>query len=160
MAEELKALEPIVTGKPRRKGRGYIKIDWARVDDMLKAMCDGTDIAAALGVSEDTLYRAARREKGMQWGDYAAAQFANTRALLRQTQLNKATGYKRVESVPFNTAEGVVFHQVTKFYEPDTNMLKFLGVQYLGQAEKQDVKLQIENYRIVGDDEESADEEI
>lgn len=126
---------------------------------MLRAMCEGPEIAVSVGVSEETLYRATRREKGSSWTDYATAAYARTRQQLRQQQINRAIGYKRKEKVPFNTAKGIEFHEVEKFYEPSDAMLKWLGIQYLNQKEKQDVRLEIPDYRIAGDDDPNGESE-
>lgn len=139
--------------------RKVIKIDWALVNRMLKFMTEGTDIAARLGISPDTLYRACQREHKIAWQEYAAAQFADTRLILREMQFNKAVGYKRKESKPFNTSEGVVFHDVIVHYEPSDTMLKWLGIQYLNQKDKQDITLEIPDFIIVGDSEDFDDEE-
>jgi hypothetical protein len=139
--------------------RKALIIDWKRVEKMLRYMCDGTDIAASLGIYPDTLYRACKREHKQLFSDYAASFYAATRLLLREQQINRAVGYKRIESKPFNTAQGVVFHDVTVYYEPSDTMLKWLGIQYLGQKDKQDVTVEIPDFVIVNDtDEEEADD--
>ena len=40
------------------RGRPKAEIDWVRVDEMLKAQCDGAGIAGVLGIAPITLYRA------------------------------------------------------------------------------------------------------
>lgn len=139
--------------------RKAIELDWNVIDKMLRCMCEGPDIAARMGIHPDTLYRKCRREKKQHWQDYAAAQYANTRQILREQQINRAIGYKRKESKPFNTSEGVVFHDVIVHYEPSDAMLKWLGIQYLNQKDKQDVTMEIPDFVIVGDTEEEEDEE-
>lgn len=139
--------------------RKLIVINWNLVEKMLRCMCDGTDIAARLGISNDTLYRACKREQKQGFSEYAARFYADTRLLLREQQINRAVGYKRKESKPFNTSEGVIFHDVIVHYEPSDNMLKWLGIQYLNQKDKQDVTLEIPDFIIVNDTDDDQEEE-
>lgn len=142
--------------------RKAIVIDWKLVEKMLRSMCDGPEIAARVGVHPDTLYRACKKEHKIAFQDYAASMYASTRQMLREQQINKAVGYKRLEDTPFNTAQGVIFMPVVRHYEPSDTMLKWLGVQYLNQKEKQDVTLEIPDFIIVGDtddDEEETDDD-
>lgn len=129
------------------------------MEKMLRCMCSGTDVADRLGVYPDTLYRACKREKKQGFAEYAARFYADTRLLIREQQINRAVGYKRIESKPFNTSQGVVFHDVTVYYEPSDTMLKWLGIQYLNQKDKQDVTLEIPNFIIVNDTEGDEDDD-
>lgn len=138
--------------------RKPIIIDWTLVEKMLRCMCEGTDIADRLGVYPDTLYRACKREHKKDFRVYAAGFYASTRQLLREQQIYRAVGYKRIESKPFNTAEGVKFYDVTVYYEPSDTMLKWLGIQYLNQKDKQDVTLEIPDFVIVNDTDEEYEE--
>jgi transposase len=141
------------------KGRTAKAIDWQLVEKMLRSMNDGPEIAERLGVHTDTLYRACKKQHKMSFQDYAASMYASTRQLLREQQINRAVGYKRKESKPFNTSEGVVFHDVIVWYEPSDPMLKWLGIQYLNQKDKQDVTLEIPDFVIVGDMDEDEDDD-
>lgn len=94
-------------------GRKKIHIDWSKVDRMLEAGCDGTEVAATLGINEETLYRACERENKVGFVDYKATKRASGDRLLRMKQFEIAmTG--------------------------DKAMLIWLGKQRLGQAEKQE----------------------
>lgn len=139
--------------------RKPIAIDWDKVDKALRCMVDGKDIADKLGISDDTLYRACKREKKMLWQNYAAQFYASTRELLREMQINRAVGYKRKVSKAFNTAQGIQFHDVIEYVEPSDAMLKWLGIQYLNQKDKADVTLDIPDFIILNDDEEEFEEE-
>lgn len=141
------------------KGRKALVIDWAVVDKYLRSMCDGTEIAAHLGISADTLYRACKREKKMLFQIYAMGKYAATRQLIREQQINRAIGYRRLESKPFNTAEGVIFKDVIVYYEPSDNMLKWTGKQYLNQKEHHDVLQEIPDFVVVGDTDDEVDDE-
>jgi hypothetical protein len=46
----------------RKKG-STIPVDWQKVEEMLTYWANGSDVADALGISEQTLYRAVQREK-------------------------------------------------------------------------------------------------
>ncbi|WP_155297277.1 hypothetical protein [Spirosoma aerolatum] len=140
--------------------RKAIVIDWEEVNRCLRCMVDGPEIAAKLGISDDTLYRACKREHKMLWQNYAAKVYASTRQLLREQQINRAVGYKRKVSKPFNTAKGIVFKDVIEYVEPSDQMLKWLGIQYLNQRDKADVTLDIPDFIIVNDsDEDEPDDE-
>lgn len=60
------------------KNRPLIEIDWDKVDDMLAIGCIGTEIADALGVCSDTLYRRTEKEKGMTFSLYSNKKRADT----------------------------------------------------------------------------------
>lgn len=92
---------------PRKK----IDIDWRKVDRMLEAGCDGTEVAATLGIHEDTLYNACESDNKMGFSAYKAIKRASGDRLLRIKQFEIAmTG--------------------------DKTMLVWLGKQRLGQSEK------------------------
>lgn len=56
------------TGNP--VGHPGYEIDWNKVDYLLEAGCLGTQIAASLGISADTLYNHCMREKGVNFSAY------------------------------------------------------------------------------------------
>lgn len=89
-------------------------INWTLVDDYLEAGCEGTEVAAILGVHPDTLYRACEKEKEMGFAAYRATKRASGDAILRKVQYDIAK-------------------------EGDKAMLIWLGKNRLGQAEKQEV---------------------
>lgn len=107
------AAGPTLTLNIKPMGRNKINIDWNKVDRMLEAGCDGTEVAATLGINEETLYRACERENKVGFVDYKATKRASGDRLLRVKQFEIAmTG--------------------------DKAMLIWLGKQRLGQAEKQE----------------------
>jgi len=73
-------------------GRPEIEINWKIVDDLLVAGCKGREIAANLGIHEDTLYNRLFDEKGVKFSDYSAAKRAKGESLLRAQQFAKAIG--------------------------------------------------------------------
>lgn len=57
--------------KSKKVGRPRAIIDWKRVDKYLKAGCIGTEIAATLGIHEDTLYLACKADHKMTFSAYS-----------------------------------------------------------------------------------------
>ena len=49
-----------------------IAIDWEKVSDWLEAGADGTDVAAALGIHPDTLYKRCQIENNTDFSAYRA----------------------------------------------------------------------------------------
>ena len=94
--------------------RPKIDIDWERVDELLEADCEGTEIAAHLGIVPDTLYKRCQEDNKLRFSDYL--------------QQKKASGNSILKEAQFKLAK-----------EGDKVMLIWLGKQRLGQAEKQDL---------------------
>lgn len=65
-------------------------IDWKIVDSLLIAGCEGVEIAANLGIRQDTLYDATVRQKGMSWTEYSTEKRKKGDSLLRTKQFEKA----------------------------------------------------------------------
>ena len=61
-------------------------IDWSKVDEQLEAGATGTEIAAQLGIHEDTLYRHVQRDKGVAFAAYRAQKRAKGDSALRLAQ--------------------------------------------------------------------------
>lgn len=104
------------TKTPKKMGRPLIKIDWKKVQSLCKIQCTGEEIAGVLGIDYDTLNNALIREKDTTFSDYFKKHSAGGRFSLRRRQ--------------FKIAE-----------EGNPTMLIWLGKQYLGQKEKQEVGL-------------------
>ena len=98
--------------------RNKIEIDWNLVDDMLSKFCDGSEVAASLGISYATLERAVKREYNTDFASFKADK--------------RAKGGKRIRELQFKSAE-----------EGNTAMQIWLGKQYLGQADKQQQDINI-----------------
>lgn len=103
-------------------GRPLKDIDWDRVEKSLMAGCSGMQIAANLGIHEDTLYSACEREKEMTFSAFSAIYRQKGNLLLHEAQFNVAIGDE------------------TKDIPPDKAMLIWLGKNRLEQSDKQDVK--------------------
>ena len=67
-----------------------VKIDWNKVDSLLVAGCDGTEICGVLGISYDTLSRHTERDKKLKFADYKALKRAKGDSLLRAKQFDTA----------------------------------------------------------------------
>ena len=94
-------------------------IDWDVVAEYLMAGCSGREIAAMIGVCEDTLYNRCRTDLNQEFSAFKQEKQAAGESLLRKIQFEAATKDK------------------------DRSMLIWLGKQRLGQKEKgeQDIKV-------------------
>ncbi len=63
---------------------GHYTLDWDMIDKALLAGCTCQEIAAVLGISDTTLTRAVKVEKGLTFGDYAASKRSQGDFLLRK----------------------------------------------------------------------------
>ena len=98
-------------------GRPYIAFtdkEWRQVNAMCAMMCTGEEIASVLGVSYDTLERRVKEKYSISCADYIKEKSASGKASLRRHQ------YKLAES-------------------GNATMLIWLGKQYLGQTDKQEI---------------------
>jgi len=96
-------------------GRPLIVIDWEKVDGMCGIRCTGEEIAGVLGFSYDTLNKACKREKGVGFTEYYAVKSQNGKVSVRKKQYSVA-----MNGNPY--------------------MLKWLGVNWLGQSDKQEIE--------------------
>jgi len=106
MPRKTRPLNPKV-GVPKKP------IDWKQVDLGLMAGCSGEEIAADLGICRDTLYDRCVEEWGVNFSHYKQEKAQKGLSLLRKKQFMKAisgTGH--------------------------SEMLKWLGVELLGQNQK------------------------
>lgn len=100
--------------------RNKIPIDWKVVDEKLSHFCEGTEIAAYLGITEDTLYNRVKEVFNLDFSVYKAQKRAKGEQILRELQLKSAMN-------------GNVVMQI------------WLGKQYLSQSDKQDTKHEFTN---------------
>jgi hypothetical protein len=96
-------------------GRPKAKIDWAKVDKMLQAHCDGVGIAGLLGINYNTLARATEETQKMNFEEYRRLKQTEGKELLRQTMFSNAM-------------------------KGDKALQIWLSKQYLGMTEKQEVE--------------------
>ena len=99
--------------KRDRAGRPEIEIDMKIVDDLLVQGANGAQIAAYLGVNDETLYHRIENNFNMNFSDYAAKKRSKGDSILHAAQFKKA-------------ARG------------DNTMLVWLGKNRLGQRDGED----------------------
>lgn len=81
MTKEVKEEKP-----PARMGHPPLEIDWHKVDMYLEADCNGTEVAASMGICVDTLYRRCEKEKGMTFAVYKQQKRAKGDLAIKLTQ--------------------------------------------------------------------------
>jgi hypothetical protein len=101
-------------------GRPKADIDWERVDELLAADCEGTEIAAHLGLNPLTLYRRCEKDHKINFSQYLQEKKALGNSLLKEQQFKKALG-------------------------GDCGMLIWLGKNRLNQADKRQQTLEIKD---------------
>lgn len=88
------------------------KIEWKKVEAYLKAGCSGVEIAAILGVHENTLYNRCKEEKNVDFVAFKQEKQAEGDAHIKRAQYEEAV------------------------VERDRSMLIWLGKQRLGQRDR------------------------
>ena len=106
----------IMAETKNKVGRPKFEVNWTQVEGMCAIHCTGEEIAGVLGCSYDTLERAIKRDHNLNFAEYYAQKSANGKVSLRRKQYTAAM-------------------------EGDRTMQIWLGKQWLGQAEKQDVAI-------------------
>ena len=96
-----------------RAKRQPVPIDWDMVDNMLRADCEGTEVAARLGMHPDTLYKRCRTERHTDFAEYLRLKKSDGNSILKERQYALANAN-------------------------DRTMLIWLGKQRLNQREKID----------------------
>lgn len=91
-------------------------INWELVNSALQAGCSGREIAAKLGMIDETLQRACRKKFGVMFSEYALAQKQNGDLLLKMKMFQLAMN-------------------------GDKNMLIFLAKTRLGMAEEHKIEI-------------------
>lgn len=95
--------------------RPRVKIDWAEFDKLCALQCSQREIASWFDCSEDTIERAVKREKGESFAEYFEQKRGKGKIALRRKQYEVA--------MSGNVA-----------------LLIWLGKQYLGQSDKQEIE--------------------
>ena len=109
-----------MAGKKRIKkvtndGRPKIVIDMVLVDNLCQIQCTGEEIASVLKVDYDTLNARIKESTGSGFSDYIKVKSKGGKASLRRMQWKGAQ-------------------------EGNATMLVWLGKQYLGQNDKQEIE--------------------
>ena len=94
--------------------RPKVDIDWERVNELLEADCEGTEIAAHLGIVPNTLYRRCEDDHKISFSKYLQEKKARGNSLLKEKQFEKAMA-------------------------GDSGMLVWLGKNRLNQADRKDL---------------------
>jgi hypothetical protein len=94
-----------------------VKIDWKQVENLLMAGCSGVEIAASLGIHENTLYKRCKDDLKVEFVAFS--------------QQNKAKGDCLLKAKQFESA----------IKDKNTPMQIWLGKQRLGQKEKTDLEI-------------------
>ena len=94
--------------------RPKIQVDWTKVDQLLEAGCDGTEVAAYFGMHEDTFYERVLEQHKVGFTAYKAQKRARGNSLLLGKQFQVAMS-------------------------GDKTMLVWLGKQRLKQTDKAEV---------------------
>ena len=56
--------------EPKKRGRPRKEIDWRQVDALCELQCTGPEIASVMGVCNDTMTNACKRDHGMLFSEY------------------------------------------------------------------------------------------
>ena len=112
-----------------KTGRPRIAINWKQVDQMCGVHCTGEEQASILGIDYDTLNSACKREHKKSFSDYYKEKSANGKMSLRRKQYSQAM-------------------------EGNTTMLIWLGKNWLGQTDKQEIKQEasITGFEVIPDE--------
>lgn len=94
-------------------GRKKVDIDWSIVNKKLSDFCDGSEVAACLGINYATLERRIKLKFNVDFAEYKRQKRATGQASLRELQMGQAK-------------------------DGNVSMLIWLGKQYLGQTDKAD----------------------
>lgn len=70
--------------------RPKTNIDWQKVDNYLKAQCDGVAIAGILGIHPNTLYEACQETNKISFSEYSAIKKGEGKEILRAKQFQVA----------------------------------------------------------------------
>jgi len=104
----------VVKTKAKKNENAKIPIDWKQVENLLMAGCSGVEIAASLGIHEDTLYNRCIKDLGYN-------SFSAFSAIFRQK------GDSLLKAKQFESA----------VKDKNITMQIWLGKQRLGQIDKQ-----------------------
>ena len=104
--------------------RPKAKIDWNVVDECLQAQCEGTGIAAILGIHPNTLYLACQEKHKISFSEYSAIKKGEGRELLRAKMFNEAMN-------------------------GDKTMQIFLSKNYLNMSDKQKVDFSADTVSVI-----------
>lgn len=73
-----------------------VKIDWKQVENLLMAGCSGVEIAASLGIHENTLYKRCKNDLKVEFVAFSQQNKAKGDNLLRAKQFESAVKDKNI----------------------------------------------------------------
>ena len=73
-----------------------VKIDWKQVENLLMAGCSGVEIAASLGIHENTLYKRCKDDLKVEFVAFSQQNKAKGDSLLKAKQFESAIKDKNV----------------------------------------------------------------
>jgi len=94
-------------------------IDWELVDELLQADCEGSEIAAYIGIHANTLYERCKKEKKCNFSEYLQEKKAKGNSMLKVKQFESAVNDKNI------------------------SMQIWLGKQRLGQSDHNDLNVNV-----------------
>ena len=100
----------------KKLGRPRIEINWVEFDKLCKIQATLLEIAGWFDCSDDTIENRVKEEHGMLFSEYYKRHSSGGKISLRRAQFKAALG-------------------------GNTTMLIWLGKQYLGQSDRQDVAI-------------------
>lgn len=104
-----------MASETKKMGRPPIEIDWKKFDELCKIQCTLSEFASVFDCSEDTIENKVKAAHGVTFSEYFKQKAGHGRASLRRRQFRKA------------------------IEEGNVAMLIWLGKQYLGQTDKQEI---------------------
>ncbi|MET0039899.1 MAG: hypothetical protein ABW041_07135 [Dehalococcoides mccartyi] len=137
-----KAIKKTAVQTTTKVGRPRICVDWELAQRLCEIHCTQTEIASVLKISIDTLSRAAIRKFGYSLTEFMALHSEKGKASLRRWQWDACIG------VPPQLARddkgNIIIDRKGKptiipGIPPNVTMQIWLGKQYLGQVDKQEI---------------------
>lgn len=104
------------------------EFDWSKLDAILQYGACLSDCAEIMEVSEDTVERRIKEKSGLRFAEYRLKKMSKMKVGLAKKQIEVAMS-------------------------GNVTMLIFLGKQYLGQADKQEIAASIQEIKISSGDE-------
>ena len=120
------------TGRPLKV---LTKTEWNTVEKLCELQCTLIEIASALGIHSETLSRCIKDEYELTFSSYFAQKATGGKIALRRAQFKSATS----GSIP---------------------MMIFLGKNYLGQADQQNIvaDVKLNGFEVIADQDEDLSE--
>lgn len=100
--------------KPVKMGRTELVIDWPQIDELCKIQCTASEISTVIGISCDTLLRRCKKKFDCTFAEYIAQK--------------RVLGFESLRRQQYEVAS-----------KGNVTMLIWLGKQWLGQKDKQEI---------------------